>query len=148
MTPTSEDYMTKFFNKITEGIEKGTLTEIDLGELTTEQIGEIHRWAEMILNTPEGIYSVDVLLAVTYLKKAVGFLREAVELLMPYGEQDYRPKVKLVLEETGKDLQVPPLSSQVFAVAAKQVNEVDFYTRGLKSFLSLGMLRKIVRQDE
>jgi hypothetical protein len=135
--------MIEFFDKITEGIEKGTLTEIDLGELTPKQIEEIHKWAEMVLNTPEGVYNVDVLLAMTYLKRALDFLKGAVELLMPYGEQSYRPKVKLVLEEVGKDLHVPPLSSQVFAVAAKQVNEIDLYSRGLKSFLSLGMLRRI-----
>jgi len=141
------DYMTEFFNKITTGLETSSLSEIDIGDLTPEQVVEIHRWAEMVLDKPEGIFNVDVLLVIIYLKRAAAFMMEAVELLRPYGEEGYRPKVKLVLEEVGKDPRIPPLHAQVFAAAAAQINEIDFLTRGIKSFLSIGILRRIVEAD-
>jgi len=137
--------MIDFFNKVTEGLEEGTL-DVDLSKYSPEQYKSILNWAHMVMNDRQGLFNVDVLVAASYIKRAVKFLQEATELLMPYtddGGISVRTKV-FAESEVPKDFNIPRLHLPIFAVAAKEINNVDLYNRGLKSFMGLGVLRTVV----
>lgn len=109
-------------------------------EVTTDECVGIYEIAAGLLKDTEylrlressGNLLVDLILIERYLRKAVSFLRDATEILKPYEE----------------GLSVPSLKMPFLDLICKDINDVDLYNGGLKSYVRLGVLHHVVESHE
>jgi len=105
-------------------------------EVTADECKDIHVIAAGLLKDSDylrqkessELYPADIVIIERYLRKAVAFLRDACEILKPYEE----------------GLPVPSLSASFLTRICDSINDVDLFNGGLKSYVRLGVIHKVV----